>query len=283
MVTMTSVALDVHARSTQLTGIDMVSGEVVRARLSADPGEIVEFLCAFPQPVSACYEAGPTGFGLARAAIAAGIDVQVIAPSKTPRKAGEQTMIWSWSSATSSSSSTRWSIAARGLIRRWIGSLAATRSGRPSAGCGHSAGSIPSAPLGSTGDRLLDTVQSSQARRRLPRAGAQSRPVRRRIQQWSDHEDRLTLRAPSTGRSSLEWRPATGTRCHAAPPSRRRRRPDPADQLGLPTAAAPHQLPIRRPPHARQQGQHRPRPRADVLLVGRRHLGAVASSPHYRS
>ena len=83
MVTMTSVALDVHARSTQLTGIDMVSGEVVRARLSGDTDEIVRRLMQFPQPVSACYEAGPTGFGLARAAIAAGILMDVIAaPSR---------------------------------------------------------------------------------------------------------------------------------------------------------------------------------------------------------
>ena len=32
-----------------------------------------------------CYEAGPTGFGLYRAAVAAGIGMQVIAPGKTPR------------------------------------------------------------------------------------------------------------------------------------------------------------------------------------------------------
>lgn len=90
MVTMTSVALDVHARSTQATSIDMVTGEVSRARLSGEADEIVRYLAALPQPVSACYEAGPTGFGLARAARAAGIEVAVIAPSKTPRKRGER-------------------------------------------------------------------------------------------------------------------------------------------------------------------------------------------------
>jgi transposase len=68
----------------------MVTGEVVRARLGADPGEVVRYLSAFPAPVRACYEAGPTGFGLARAAIAAGIAMEVIAPSKTPRKPGER-------------------------------------------------------------------------------------------------------------------------------------------------------------------------------------------------
>ena len=40
--------------------------------------------------VRACYEAGPTGFGLYRAAVAAGIDCQVIAPSKTPRPSGDR-------------------------------------------------------------------------------------------------------------------------------------------------------------------------------------------------
>ncbi len=36
------------------------------------------------------YEAGPTGFGLARAAAAAGIEVMVAAPSKTPRAPGDR-------------------------------------------------------------------------------------------------------------------------------------------------------------------------------------------------
>jgi transposase len=43
-----------------------------------------------PGPVRCCYEAGPTGFGLYRAAVAAGIDCQVIAPSKTPRPSGDR-------------------------------------------------------------------------------------------------------------------------------------------------------------------------------------------------
>ena len=43
-----------------------------------------------PQPVAACYEAGPTGYGLYCAAQAAGLGVEVIAPSKTTRAAGER-------------------------------------------------------------------------------------------------------------------------------------------------------------------------------------------------
>ena len=36
------------------------------------PGEVVEFLARLPGPVRAVYEAGPTGFGLARVAPSAG-------------------------------------------------------------------------------------------------------------------------------------------------------------------------------------------------------------------
>ena len=90
MVTMTSVGLDVHARSTRATSIDMVTGEVSRARLGGEAVEVVAFLAGLPGPVRACYEAGPTGFGLARAARAAWIELEVIAPSKTPRKPGER-------------------------------------------------------------------------------------------------------------------------------------------------------------------------------------------------
>jgi transposase len=51
---------------------------------------VVGWPSGLPVPVRACYEAGPTGFGLYRAAIAAGIDCQVIAPSKTPRPSGDR-------------------------------------------------------------------------------------------------------------------------------------------------------------------------------------------------
>jgi transposase len=40
--------------------------------------------------VACCYEAGPTGYGLARALIAAGWSCDVIAPSLIPKKRGER-------------------------------------------------------------------------------------------------------------------------------------------------------------------------------------------------
>jgi transposase len=60
----------------------------VRFGAGAEP--VVAWLRALPAPVRACYEAGPTGYGLARAAQQAGVRVEVIAPSKTPRAAGER-------------------------------------------------------------------------------------------------------------------------------------------------------------------------------------------------
>jgi transposase len=83
--TMTVAALDVHARSTQGAAICVPTGELVRVRFGGGVDGPVEWLKSLPGPVRACYEAGPTGFGLYRAAVAAGVDMRVVAPGKTPR------------------------------------------------------------------------------------------------------------------------------------------------------------------------------------------------------
>ncbi|MDQ3768490.1 MAG: IS110 family transposase [Actinomycetota bacterium] len=83
--TMTWVGLDVHARSTQGAAIDTMTGELRRIRFGPGVEGPVAWLGELAGPVSACYEAGPTGFGLYRAATAAGVAMQVIAPGKTPR------------------------------------------------------------------------------------------------------------------------------------------------------------------------------------------------------
>jgi transposase len=89
--TMTWAAMDVHARSTYAASMDVMTGELTRRRFDTGAVEpVVAWLAGLPGPVRACYEAGPTGFGLYRAAGAAGIDCQVIAPSKTPRPSGDR-------------------------------------------------------------------------------------------------------------------------------------------------------------------------------------------------
>jgi transposase len=88
--TMTWVGLDVHARSTHAAAIDRDSGELIRARFGAGAEPVVAWLKELPQPVHACYEAGPTGYALYRVAEAAGLRVDVVAPSKTPRAASDR-------------------------------------------------------------------------------------------------------------------------------------------------------------------------------------------------
>ena len=83
--TMTWVGLDVHARSTHAAAIDSMTGELSRMRFGPGVEGPLAWLGELPGPVRACYEAGPTGFGLYRAAVTAGIAMQVIAPGKTPR------------------------------------------------------------------------------------------------------------------------------------------------------------------------------------------------------
>lgn len=88
--TMTYVGLDVHARSTHGAALDVMTGELRRARFGGDSEEVIDWLAGLPQPLHGCYEAGPTGFALFRAAEAAGLQLDVIAPSKTPRAPGDR-------------------------------------------------------------------------------------------------------------------------------------------------------------------------------------------------
>jgi transposase len=86
----TSVGLDVHARSVSAAAIDGTTGELVKTRLSPGTEPIVAWLADLPGPVAVAYEAGPTGFGLARALTAAGMECTVAAPSKIVRPAGDR-------------------------------------------------------------------------------------------------------------------------------------------------------------------------------------------------
>jgi transposase len=87
---MSLVGLDVHASQTHAAVLDSVTGELRATRLRVAPAQVVEFLVTLPRPVRAVYEAGPTGFGLARAAIDRGIDVRVVAAGKVPRASGDR-------------------------------------------------------------------------------------------------------------------------------------------------------------------------------------------------
>jgi transposase len=84
------VGLDVHASQTHAAILDCATGELRGVRLRMAPTKVVEFLADLPGPVRAVYEAGPTGFGLARAAAERGLDVRVVAAGKVPRACGDR-------------------------------------------------------------------------------------------------------------------------------------------------------------------------------------------------
>jgi transposase len=86
----TSVGLDVHARSVAAAAIDGVTGQVWQETLRPDSQVILAWLGELPGPVAVAYEAGPTGFGLARALTGAGVRCVVAAPSKLQRPSGDR-------------------------------------------------------------------------------------------------------------------------------------------------------------------------------------------------
>ena len=86
----TSVGLDVHARSVVAAALDGVTGEVSRARLTPDHGELLGWITKLAGPTAVTYEAGPTGFGLARFLAAGGLECVVAAPSKLQRPVGDR-------------------------------------------------------------------------------------------------------------------------------------------------------------------------------------------------
>ena len=82
--------MDAHARSVVGWAIGGETGEVHRRRLTPDNREIEAWVRSLPQPWKVTYEAGPTGFGLARHLNSVGIDTVVAAPSKLQRSAGDR-------------------------------------------------------------------------------------------------------------------------------------------------------------------------------------------------
>jgi transposase len=86
----TWVGLDVHARSVVGCAIDDEACEIRTQRVAPQTDAIVAWVLELPGPVAVTYEAGPTGFGLARALAAAGVRCEVVAPSKLERPAGDK-------------------------------------------------------------------------------------------------------------------------------------------------------------------------------------------------
>jgi transposase len=86
----TLVGLDVHAAKVVAAVLDVETGEVRSFRLPGDVLEAAGFCSGLVRPVRVTYEAGPTGYGLARELERRGVSCVVCAPGKIPRAAGER-------------------------------------------------------------------------------------------------------------------------------------------------------------------------------------------------
>jgi transposase len=84
------VGFDVHATKVVAALLDAETGELQFFTLGGDVAQAAGFCAGLPRPVRAAYEAGPTGFGLARELGRRGVECVVAAPSKIPRASGDR-------------------------------------------------------------------------------------------------------------------------------------------------------------------------------------------------
>lgn len=86
----TLVGLDVHATKIVAAVLDVETGELRWFGVGGDVSEAAGLCAGLPRPVRVAYEAGPTGYGLARELARRGVECVVAAPSKIPRASGDR-------------------------------------------------------------------------------------------------------------------------------------------------------------------------------------------------
>ncbi|MGH2858214.1 MAG: IS110 family transposase [Solirubrobacteraceae bacterium] len=86
----TLVGLDVHATKIVAAVLDAETGQLQTFTMSGETEKAAAFCAALPRPVQVAYEAGPTGYGLARELAKRGAGCVVAAPSKIPRGSGDR-------------------------------------------------------------------------------------------------------------------------------------------------------------------------------------------------
>jgi transposase len=79
------VGLDVHAHESTIAIFDQGTGELTSRRVVGRPHELLPWLRGVARPARMVYEAGPTGYGLARRARAESIELVVCAPGRSDR------------------------------------------------------------------------------------------------------------------------------------------------------------------------------------------------------
>ena len=86
----TLVGLDVHAAKIVAAVLDADTGELQWFAMNGENARAAAFCAGLPRPVRVAYEAGPTGYVLARELAKRGVECVIAAPSKIPRATGDK-------------------------------------------------------------------------------------------------------------------------------------------------------------------------------------------------
>lgn len=86
------LGLDVHKDSITAGVLEPAAESPVMTRIGPDEDAVRRLIRKFPdkKQLKVCYEAGPTGFTLARTLTRWGVDCEVIAPSRIPKQSGDR-------------------------------------------------------------------------------------------------------------------------------------------------------------------------------------------------
>ena len=84
----TVVGLDVHAAKIVAAVLDVETGELSRFAMNGEADGAAAFCAGLPRPVRAAYEAGPTGYGLARELAKRGVECVVAARGGSAARSG---------------------------------------------------------------------------------------------------------------------------------------------------------------------------------------------------
>ena len=86
------LGLDVHRNAISVATLLADQASAAVEQIPSDEAAVLAFLGRFAEPgrLRVCYEAGPTGYELARLLRRQGIAPRVIAPSLIPRAAGDK-------------------------------------------------------------------------------------------------------------------------------------------------------------------------------------------------
>lgn len=86
------LGLDVHKDSISAGILEASSNSPITMRLATDDAAVRQLLrkCGDSNRLKVCYEAGPTGFTLARTLQSWGVSCDVIAPSRIPKESGDR-------------------------------------------------------------------------------------------------------------------------------------------------------------------------------------------------